>query len=692
MKKIIDYVNQNVAIHCSTKEEWDKIINLFPSNVSVGKSCWGSFVHGGNSDTISITGCGWSPKKYYEGGNYTIYPASDFLEKKLTSFPSEGCCETTNMSLVTFLTKRPNCKEGNNVSPYNAKGIGWNSTSHWWLLNVQNSSKTLYTLNQLEPFLLKETLQFEKGKWYCRQDGITKSGALKFDSFEGTSLKYSERISSIFDYKEGINVVHWELKDIRETSLEEIQQYLPYGHPDKIIENIPEYVELIKDSIWGVNKGAICKVIRESEYNVSKTQHILENIYIPNSQKFSENKNWFFILKTSCKPSTKEAYEAQNKLTYENLLSNEIYVGTWENNRCIFIKNLCCIDSVNRFIKSKDICNGNNITFKVATSEEKKWLNTCIKQDIFVKLEDLHLYNDEGNLIQKNMFKKGDYIVTLKININSNCAKENYCFKQRIDNKGIYPEVDLSGGRANGYNGMSFDKKTCLKDWRYATSEEIVEYERLGKPFDVTTLKKSLIGRYLKALVDSPNGGLVKKGEYGLITDENLLHVDFESQKNYSCSCALDYPELYELMPIGFIPPDKEEWIPEPGEWVVMIRPYPELEKGKAYQIVKQQLKNNKKYWVLDHNGETNSFSAPGKDTSFRKALPHEIPSLSLDYTEYDGKDRYNFNKKSFNEDINIILINKQKRQLPVITIESPTYLDLKLKTTKPKQIQKIKI
>lgn len=296
---------------------------------------------------------------------------------------------------------------------------------------------------------------------------------------------------------------------------------------------------------------------------------------------------------------------------------------------------------------------------------------------------------EEGLELQEkpiDMFQQGDYIVLLKKSDNKYFT-QNYIYLQCQNYYKMYTNTDSVGERTNG--GAEFKDKD---DWRYATSEEIVEYERLGKPFDVTTLKKSLIGRYLKALVDSPNGGSVKKGEYGLITDENLLHVDFESQKNYSCSCALDYPEHYELMPIGFIPPDKEEWIPKPGEWVVMIKEYSDLKKEKTYQIVEQQLEGNKKYWVLNHIGKTNSFSAPEKDTSFRKALPHEIPSLSLDYTEYDGKDRYNFNKKSFNEDINIILINKQKRQLPVITIESPTYLDLKLKTTKPKQIQIIKI
>jgi len=89
------------------------------------------------------------------------------------------------------------------------------------------------------------------------------------------------------------------------------------------------------------------------------------------------------------------------------------------------------------------------------------------------------------------MFKKNDYIVTLKLKDSYdkyNCARVNYCFKQRIDNGGIYPVIDLSGSGQNGHAVMSFDKEKFLKDWRYATQQEIAKYNELGKPFDVTTI------------------------------------------------------------------------------------------------------------------------------------------------------------------------------------------------------------
>ena len=85
-RKIENYKDQKVAIHCSTKEEWDKIVDLFPSDRSIKKIYWQNSVNNGKSDTININGYGWSPKKHFKNTGYTIYPASDFLEEKPFKF------------------------------------------------------------------------------------------------------------------------------------------------------------------------------------------------------------------------------------------------------------------------------------------------------------------------------------------------------------------------------------------------------------------------------------------------------------------------------------------------------------------------------------------------------------------------------------------------------------------------------
>ena len=106
------------------------------------------------------------------------------------------------------------------------------------------------------------------------------------------------------------------------------------------------------------------------------------------------------------------------------------------------------------------------------------------------------------------MFREGDYIVTLKVkNWNKdNCAKDNYCFKQRLDSNAIFPVLDLLGSKNNGHDVMSFNKQQRLLDWRYATPDEIEEYDRLGKPYDVTTLKTPQKGDYIKYIGETEIG------------------------------------------------------------------------------------------------------------------------------------------------------------------------------------------
>lgn len=68
------------------------------------------------------------------------------------------------------------------------------------------------------------------------------------------------------------------------------------------------------------------------------------------------------------------------------------------------------------------------------------------------------------------------------------------------------------------------------------------------------------VGRYIKALIDSPNGGSVKAGEYGLIKKNNLSHIDFPQHRGYSDMGALTQPSKYQLMPEDYKP---EEIIPK---------------------------------------------------------------------------------------------------------------------------------
>lgn len=95
------------------------------------------------------------------------------------------------------------------------------------------------------------------------------------------------------------------------------------------------------------------------------------------------------------------------------------------------------------------------------------------------------------------MFKKDEYIVCLEGEFysstsktrESKCAKLNYVVKQFQDCNylRIYRGWRETGQKLN--DEFTFDKSRMLTNWRYATPEEAEEYERLGHPYDVTTLK-----------------------------------------------------------------------------------------------------------------------------------------------------------------------------------------------------------
>ena len=103
--------------------------------------------------------------------------------------------------------------------------------------------------------------------------------------------------------------------------------------------------------------------------------------------------------------------------------------------------------------------------------------------------------------ITSSEFKKGEYIVLIgdgqsttsaRLVQDSNQFIKNYCYKVRENNTFLRIELDSNGSTTNGwecipYNPNQFHK---TRNWRYATQEEIDEYERRGKPYDVTELNK----------------------------------------------------------------------------------------------------------------------------------------------------------------------------------------------------------
>ena len=115
------------------------------------------------------------------------------------------------------------------------------------------------------------------------------------------------------------------------------------------------------------------------------------------------------------------------------------------------------------------------------------------------------------------------------------------------------------------------------------------------------------IGRYIKALVDYPHAGGVKKGEIGRIINKH--EVNFPSQKRYSCSNALSKGVLgveYELLPEDYSPEQEPNIEFIPGKWYNFT-----TMKGKYSLYVKASSITGRKLFFM--NGESISDGYFGK-------------------------------------------------------------------------------
>lgn len=111
----------------------------------------------------------------------------------------------------------------------------------------------------------------------------------------------------------------------------------------------------------------------------------------------------------------------------------------------------------------------------------------------------------------------------------------------------------------------------------------------------------NLIGRYVQALIDAPFAGTVKKGEYGLILrdDGKGFVLDFPSQTGY----YIDKSHITEttkilLMPVGFNPDVKEEWIPQVGDWVYAEKQKQDEFRDSEYIPIFQIKQIHDKVWL----------------------------------------------------------------------------------------------
>ena len=199
------------------------------------------------------------------------------------------------------------------------------------------------------------------------------------------------------------------------------------------------------------------------------------------------------------------------------------------------------------------------LELRLATTEEREWLNYCIEKDKYISYEDfLKEY--------KPTYKKGKWYKYKNWYIKFKKNDEGY-FKssEEIDNNRIYRKVNSTFGRVDD------KEKVLLEDLK-----EIESYLPKGHP-DIQQKPETFVGRYFKALVENAECSNIIKNNYYLIEQENDISFGFHVKK-YPSFYELSKKDTknYELMPIGWTPSDvvpeyvqlvKEHWSVD-GEYV----------------------------------------------------------------------------------------------------------------------------
>ena len=246
-------------------------------------------------------------------------------------------------------------------------------------------------------------IEFIPGKWYKYNKWY-----IKYKEHVDDVWRSSEEIDSCKEYRKRESKFgdrDSDDKKILLLDLSEIQEYLPEGHPDKIIN---QKFEIGKWYKWYQKDHA--------NYHYGKVKEI-------------------------------------------NLETDTLVMNPW-------------IIQCDEYIGSG--------TFNLSKAEQ-------IQE---ISIEEIQEFLPDGHpdKITSDEFKKGEYIViTDKFDSWAKDFVSNHIYKQRKDSTYLQPEYDSLNSITNGWLKYTINNS---HNWRYATQEEIDEYEKRGKPYDVTELQK----------------------------------------------------------------------------------------------------------------------------------------------------------------------------------------------------------
>lgn len=256
------------------------------------------------------------------------------------------------------------------------------------------------------------------------------------------------------------------------------------------LAEVKSYDLYILNTIYKIEengKFCLCKYtgMKDSDrmkgYTLSDMNNILEfeydAVYISGrdvSLASREECNWLELCikynKLMDKPSLHQAVHCQTQEEWDFVNLKMKFTAKFGISSCVRYLDNGCISSIEYF-KERHLDNYQLLSFQ-------EW---C----------DLNGYK-----MKKTRFKTGDYVVSLRPEYLSTVSiKFNYCYIQYKDGD----KISIDSGTTMYEDDINYA--------RLATPEEIAEYKRVGKPYDVTTLQPSIntyglnIGDKLDAII-----------------------------------------------------------------------------------------------------------------------------------------------------------------------------------------------
>ncbi len=384
-----------------------------------------------------------------------------------------------------------------------------------------------------------------KGNWYRSGNWFT-----KFDRLEGNKVygEHTNADSKFYDKMGYLELNNYDL--LPTTDLSDIQKCLPIGHVDK---NIPSIEDL--PSKWCIRVTTENKNALNSFYR----KHIVE--YKECRSEWEVGLNGYFHYpqeKSGCHTTNKSRLSDYTEITFEQfkkwVLKDDVPT---EYVKCVKWKYQASRYTVGKIYKINDkrkaiAEDGNNYAYSwdhISTQAEfikstKEEYDAQPKNSNEMLVHGRYKIGDIVVSLNKNHFRKiGDLFVVLHKSTKTSLWYTPHVHKENDKNSG-----------------------NVVSQWRAATEEEANAY-RDGITNINQLIKRNeedLTGRYLKALVNSPQGAQGNAGDYYRITKTGNETVSAVLLKGSNIKWSFDknmFDKEVKLMSKEWSPTnDEERW------------------------------------------------------------------------------------------------------------------------------------